>query len=84
MNLRTFRIGEYAVGGIIRVRINLDTIFIQTLDWDTEKEVTRNSFPLKDESYWLINDRLHELTSSFYAERIMDFISKNAEIQSEI
>jgi len=84
MNLRTFRIGEYAVGGIIRVRINLESIFIQTLDWDTEKEVTRNSFPLNDESYWLISDRLHELTSSFYAERIMKFIEENAEIHSEI
>ena len=84
MNLRTFRIGEYAVGGIIRVRINLESIFIQTLDWDTEKEVTRNSFPLNDESYWLIMDRLHELTSSYYAERIMKFIEENAEIQSEI
>ena len=83
MNLRTFRIGEYAVGGIIRVRINLESIFIQTLDWDTEKEVTRNSFPLNDESYWLISDRLHELTSSFYAERIMKFIEENAEIHSE-
>lgn len=84
MNLRTFRIGEYAVGGIIRVRINLESIFIQTLDYDTEEEVTRNSFPLNDESYWLINDRLHELTSSFYAERIMKFIEENAEIHSEI
>ena len=84
MNLRTFRIGEYAVGGIIRVRINLESIFIQTLDWDTEKEVTRNSFPLNDESYWLISDRLHELTSSFYVERIMKFIEENAEIHSEI
>lgn len=84
MNLRTFRIGEYAVGGIIRVRINLDSIFIQTLDYDTEEEVTRNSFPLNDESYWLISDRLHELTSSFYAERIMKFIEENAEIHSEI
>ena len=84
MNLRTFRIGEFAVGGIIRVRINLESIFIQTLDYDTEEEVTRNSFPLNDESYWLINDRLHELTSSFYAERIMKFIEENAEIQSEI
>lgn len=84
MNLRTFRIGEYAVGGIIRVRINLESIFIQTLDYDTEEEVTRDSFPLNDESYWLINDRLHELTSSFYAERIMKFIEENAEIHSEI
>ncbi|MDI3349938.1 hypothetical protein DCBHLPFO_00673 [Mycoplasmopsis arginini] len=84
MNLRTFRIGEYAVGGIIRVRINLESIFIQTLDYDTEEEVTRNSFPLNDESYWLISDRLHELTSSFYAERIMKFIEENAEIHSEI
>jgi len=84
MNLRTFRIGEYAVGGIIRVRINLESIFIQTLDYDTEEEVTRNSFPLNDESYWLISDRLHELTSSFYVERIMKFIEENAEIHSEI
>lgn len=84
MNFKTFRIGESAVGGIIRVRINMDSIFIQTLDWNTEKEVTRNSFPIENESYWLINDRLHELTSSFYAERIMKFIEENAEIHSEI
>jgi hypothetical protein len=84
MNFKTFRIGECAVGGIIQVRINLDTIFIKVLDWDTNKEIARNSFPLNDESYWLIMDRLHELTSSYHAERIMEFISKNAEIQSEI
>ena len=84
MNFRTFKIGEQAVGGIIRVRINLESIFIQTLDYHTEKEVTRNSFPLSDKSYWLIMDRLHELTTSYYAERIMKFIEENAEIQSEI
>lgn len=84
MNLKTFRIGENAVGGIIRVRINLDSIFIQTLDWDSEKEVTRNSFPIENESYWLMMDRLHELTTSYHAERIMEFITKNAELEPEI
>lgn len=84
MNFKTFKIGESAVGGIIRVRINLDSIFIQTLDWNSEKEVTRNSFPLEDSSYWIIMDRLHELTTSYHAERVMKFITDNAELEPEI
>lgn len=84
MNLKTFRIGEYAVGGIIRVRINLNSVFIQALDWDTEKEVCSDSFPLESESYWLISDRLHELTTAYYADKILKFIEVNAGIEPEI
>lgn len=69
---KTFKIGEYAVGGIIKVDISENTITIQALDWNTKKSVDSETFTMDDING--MDGYLNELTSSYYAGKIMDWI----------
>ena len=82
MDLRNFKIGEYAVGGIIKVRVNIASVFIQALDYETKVPVVSSSFKNEPSSYWQVMDRLHELTTAYYAEKIMKFIEENSNIEN--
>lgn len=78
MAKKTFKIGEYAVGGIIQVCTTSDTINIDALDWTTKEKLVGREFQVKtlDVDYDIIN-YLNELTSSYYADKVMDFIKEN-------
>lgn len=77
MATKTFKIGEYAVGGIIQVRTTSETINIDALDWTTKEKLVGREFQVnaKDVDYDIIN-YLNELTSSYYAEKVFDFIKE--------
>jgi len=84
MAQKTFKIGEYAIGGIITVRI-IDTIVgINALDWNTKKVVMNNTFQVHDFhgcNYSEIDNYLNELTSSYYADRILNWIKLNVKFE---
>lgn len=84
MATKSFKIGEYAIGGIIKVNVDLTTITIQALDYHSKAVVSENTYDLDDESYWKINDYLNELTSSYYAEKVMEYIEKTSSIKHQI
>ncbi len=84
MATKSFKIGEYAIGGIIKVNVDLTTITIQALDYYSKAVVSENTYELEDESYWSINDYLNELTSSYYAEKVMEYIEKTSSIKHQI
>ena len=76
---KQFKIGEYAIGGIIKVsKIKVkdkhftDHVMIEALDYNT-KEVVISSrfFDWGDEA---MSNFLNELTSSYYADKILDYI----------
>jgi hypothetical protein len=76
---KQFKIGEYAVGGIIKVsKIKIkdehftDHVMIEALDYTTKKVVVSSRFfDWGDEA---MSNFLNELTSSYYADKILDFI----------
>ena len=78
MASKTFKIGEYAIGGIIQVRITENVIKIDALDWTTKEKIMGREFNAEvlNEDYEVI-DYLNELTSSYYADQILEFIKKN-------
>lgn len=78
MATKTFKIGEYAIGGIIQVRITENVIKIDALDWTTKEKIMGREFNAEvlNEDYEVI-DYLNELTSSYYADQILEFIKKN-------
>jgi len=84
MATKSFKIGEYAIGGIIKVNVDLTTITIQALDYYSKAVVSENTYDLEDESYWSINDYLNELTSSYHAEKVMEYIEKTSNIKHQI
>jgi hypothetical protein len=82
---KTFKIGEYCMGGIITVTIKKD-IKIECKDWDSKKVISMNTYPIKKYDHfeknvvWQIDDYLNDLTSSYYAEQVMEYIKSKADI----
>ena len=71
---KTFKIGEYAIGGIIYVRINKDDVTIMCKDWDTKKVIYTET----SNNQRLLMTTLLDWTSSYYADNVMDYITGNA------
>jgi hypothetical protein len=74
--MKQFKIGEYAIGGIIAVETTNTKVVIQALDWNTKKEVRGETFDIGNQDCESdIQSYLEELTSSYYAGKIMDYIN---------
>lgn len=75
---KQFKIGEYAVGGIIEVDVVGDNVWIDALDYNTKRPIpfVRECFKKRDRMH--IDDMLHRLTSSYYADKILNHIYKQS------
>ena len=69
---KTFKIGEYAVGGIIKVNVAGQSVNISALDWNTKEPVESEDFTINDMGG--MDMFLNDLTSSYYAEKVLDWI----------
>jgi hypothetical protein len=78
MATKTFKIGEYAIGGIIQVRTTSQSISIDALDWNSRQKIMGREFQVRAINVTNEMDNyLNELTSSYYADKVMDFIKEN-------
>lgn len=89
----TWKIGEYCKGGIITVEINGNTIHIIGKEWDYSKGSNKGSDQSGAEEFDRCtitadgsvdchreaSNFLHDLTTSYYAEQVMEWIEKNSE-----
>jgi hypothetical protein len=81
---KQFKIGEYAVGGIIEVQINGKIIQIRALDYNTKEPVQTGSCVATDaNAYSKVNEFLNELTSHYYAEKVKEWIEGCVELNSD-
>lgn len=72
---KTFKIGEYAVGGIVTVDIKKDgAITIKALEYTSKAFVQGRTFLTFN--HFNVVMYLNELTSSYYADTIMEWIEK--------
>lgn len=75
---KTFKIGEYAVGGTIRVSIpkTLTTIKIDIIDsnYKTKKLINQYIYYSFDRNR--IDRDLFQITSGYWSDKILDYISK--------
>lgn len=78
---KTFKIGESCEGGIIEVVIKGKLIQICNRDWNTKKEL-KTATALTDE--WGIESKimnfLEDLTSYYYAEKVMTWIKSKVKL----
>jgi hypothetical protein len=83
MATKSFKIGEYAIGGIIKVDINGKVIQVKALDYYSKNEVMSGSV-MSDEydAKRKLDNFLHELTSSYYAGKVMEWIESKVEIRN--
>ncbi len=73
MRSKNFKIGEYAIGGIISIQKDKNFVTIQALDYNTKKPASPK-IQCSIYSSASYSEVLHELTSSYYAEKIIEFI----------
>ena len=70
---KTFKIGEYAVGGIITADIKSDgALTIQALEYTSKAFVKGRTFLTFN--HFNVVMYLNDLTSSYYADTIMEWI----------
>lgn len=81
MKTKTFKIGEYAIGGIIKVQVSNDYALIQVVDWNTKRVLTQNRFFLYCTEYRDYLNYLEEQTSYYFADQITEFICSSKERQ---
>ena len=78
MAKKTFKIGEYAVGGIIQVWTTSQSVTIDALDWNSKQKIMGREFQVRAMNVSNeIDNYLNELTSSYYADKVTDFIKEN-------
>jgi hypothetical protein len=92
---KTFKIGEYCQGGVITVEITGKVIVVIGKEWDYSKgsnkssdqsgavEFTRGTIESTDtDSYRKLFMFLTDLTTSYYAEQVIDWIKTKVELKS--
>jgi hypothetical protein len=78
---KSFKIGERAVGGIIKVDINGKVILVKALDYYSKKEVMSGSvLSTENNAKFKLDNYLNELTSSYYADKILKWIESKVEL----
>lgn len=72
---KQFKIGEYAIGGIISVESYEDIIKVEALDWVTKQPIMSDRFHTEISGCLnQIEDFLFQLTTSYHTDKIMQFI----------
>jgi len=93
---KTWKLGEWAKGGIITVEITGKIITVIGKEWDMSKgtkrssdqsgakEWTRGTVLANDrEAYRKLYDFLSDLTTHYYAEQVIDWIKTKVKLEPE-
>ena len=84
MATKQFKIGERAVGGIIKVDVTGKIIQIKCLEWFSKKEVQSGTATTDDpDAYRKVDVFLNEVTSSYHADKIMEWLKSKASFKKE-
>lgn len=80
MKTKQFKIGECAIGGIIRVSINDLSIVIQAVDYFSKNLILNNEFLNNADSYWKMKEYVENITTSYYTDKVMEYIVANSNV----
>lgn len=96
MNTKTWKLGEVAKGGVITVEITGKVIQVIGKDWDMSKGTRRSSDQSNAKEFTRgtavatdrgaerkLDDFLCDLTTSYYAGQILDWIKTKVKFQAE-
>jgi hypothetical protein len=81
--VKTYRIGEYAVGGIIEARVTNESdkyqlVEVKARDYNDPDRVVLADWAETDNLKWFnqIRNTLNEMTSVYYSDQILEWIRK--------
>jgi hypothetical protein len=77
---KTFRIGEYVVGGIIQVEIKKEIITVNFKDYYTKEIILTKDFRITNETIRDIQTFIEENGTVYYADKVTDYIKDNITI----
>lgn len=82
MATKQFKIGESAVGGIIKVTTSTTLVSVECLDYITKKEVCGKDFHMNNlkGSTWDLELYLCEKSTSYYADKIVNWVKEKAKL----
>ena len=82
---KTFKIGEECAGGIIEIKINNSKTLIEVRNatWEENKTIEIRQFRWELDSFKL-ELYLNELTTSYYASKIRDWVTLNAGVRKAL
>jgi hypothetical protein len=84
MATKQFKIGERAVGGIIKVDVTGKIIQIKCLDWFSKNEIRSGTATTDDpDAYRKVDVFLNDVTSSYHADKIMEWLKSKASFKKE-
>jgi hypothetical protein len=69
--MKTFKIGEYAVGGIIKAGKKDGIYIVSVISQSSNKQIMQNSS--RDIMY--IQSFLHDVTTNYYTDKIIKYLS---------
>ena len=87
MASKTFKIGEYAIGGIIKATVKGTTVNVQAIDWNSKKVINNYQItfsPFNTDAQYKLDDHLNYLTSYYYAEKVKDWVKKEMNLVQEL
>ncbi len=92
---KTWKIGEYAKGGVITVEVQGKVITVIGKDWDMSqgtkrgsnqsnaKEFTRETvLSSHNNSRRILSNFLNDLTTSYYSDKILEWIESKVELKT--
>ena len=92
MATKTFKLGEWARGGVIVASVDKEKIEISVRDWDTKagynrgssqknaKEIEHYTYYLNESKlYWNLYSKLADITTHYYAETIIEWLESKAD-----
>jgi len=96
MATKTFKIGEYAKGGVITAEVKGKVITVIGKEWDYSKGSKKSSdqsnakeftfgtvLANEQDAEWKLSNFLCDLTTSYYADEIIKWIKSKVEIRTE-
>jgi hypothetical protein len=85
MATKSFRIGECAIGGIIKADVvgwSGDIVQIKALDWNTKKVVKEQTFLTSEpQCSQRVEEFLMDLTTCYHAGKIMEWIKSKLNVR---
>ena len=95
MATKTFKIGEYAKGGVITAEIKGDKIALISKLWDDSKGYRKSSnqsnatemyrievISSESEAYWKLFNWLCEESTSYWADEILTWVKSKTKLES--
>ena len=77
---KTFKIGEYVVGGIIEVVSNKESITINFKDYYSKEVVLTRDFKFSNDIIRDIQFYIEENGTYYYADKVTEWIKNNVEL----